>query len=172
MPRLLPNRVSRTLTDDNLQKIRDAVKVIIENLGVSTPITKAEYDALAKLGDKHKPFSDGLLDIIREHPGFLEEEQSPEEIAKDKRLYEQYDEVRSILAAATEKLDREQGIVGAEYRNAGSVYTENVKNKVNKGNKDAVMVMDKVNRLPVPGIKKNKSSARKPAAEKPVAAEN
>lgn len=169
MPRLLPNRVSRTLTDDNLQKIRDAVKVILENLGTATPITKAEFDALAKLGEKHRPYNADLFDIILQHPSYLEEEQSTEEIAKDKRLHEQYDEVRDIIAPAFEKLEREQGIVGAEYRNAGSVYTENVRNKVNKGNKDAVMVMDKINRLPVPGAKKNKSGNRKPAAEKPAA---
>lgn len=168
MPKLLPNRVSRTLSDDNLQKIRDAVQVIIENLGSNTPITKAEYDALAKLGDKHRAYNAELFDIVRTHPAYLEEEQSIEEIAKDKQLFEQYDSVRDILAAAIEKLEREQGVVGAEYRNAGSVYVENVKNKVSKGNKEATMVLDKINRLSVPGAKKNKSNGRKPATEKPT----
>jgi hypothetical protein len=80
MPRILPNRSSKTLTTANMAAIGGAVQIILDNLGMPIAITDADYDPLAKLGDTTKLVCDDVLEVAEENPSYLEAEQPLEEV--------------------------------------------------------------------------------------------
>ena len=147
MPKILPNRSSKTLTAENMEAIKAAIQTIIDNLGTPIAITDAEYDPLLKLGDVTKPVCDDILKIAEEHPSYLEEEQPIGEVHKDKTYNEQMATVAKWLSKPTGIVVREGGVSGAEFRNAMTNYEGNVKGKVAKGSTDAQLVLDKLNRV-------------------------
>ncbi|MBL7813553.1 MAG: hypothetical protein JNL70_01015 [Saprospiraceae bacterium] len=147
MPRILPNRSSKTLPAANLEAIKGAVQTIIDNLGTPIAITDAEYDPLAKLGEVTKLVCDDVLLVAQDNPSYLEDEQPLEEVHKDKTYNEQMTEVLKLLSKPVEIALREAGVSGAEYRNAMHNYEGNVKGKVNKGSTDAQLVLDRLNRI-------------------------
>lgn len=148
MPKLLPNLNSRTLTEAEMKTIFDAANTIDTQLGTPTPITQEAYDALAKLGDVLKIEYDAVFNVTREHPKYLDEEQTIDEIEKDKLACEQYDLIVAHLQKLLAKVVRERGIRGAEYRNACSIYEENVVNSVKKGRLEAQMIKDRLDKIP------------------------
>lgn len=147
MPKILPNRISNTLSNDKLTAINEAIQVIIDNLGTPVSITNDDYKALAKLGDVLKPICDDVFDVIKENPNYLEDEQPIEEVQKDKTHYEQLTNILKSLNNAVFLYERQQGTTGAEYRNAIHNYEGNVKEKVKKGNAIAQLTLDKLNRI-------------------------
>ena len=147
MPKILPNRSSKTLPAANLEAIKGAVKVILENLGLPIAITDADYDALAKLGNTSKLVCDDVLKVVEKDPSYLEAEQPLEEVQKDKTYNEQMTEVVNLILEPLGIATREAGVSGAEYRNAMSNYEGNVKGKVAKGVSEAQLVLDKLNRV-------------------------
>ena len=147
MPKILPNRSSKTLTAANVAAIQAAVQTILTNLGDLIVITDEDYKGLAKLGEVLKPICDAVLKVAKEDPSYLEEEDTIEEVEKDKTYFEQIDDIKKMLKDISFVLDREQGVCGAEYRNALGNYEVNVKTKVNKGSKAAQLTLDKLNRI-------------------------
>ena len=147
MPKILPNRSSKTLPAANLEAIKGAIQIIIDNLGTPIAITDADYDPLAKIGDTIKLVCDDVLKVAEENPSYLEAEQPLEEVHKDKTYNEQMTEVVKLLSKPLGIATREAGVSGAEYRNAMSNYEGNVKGKVTKGSTDAQLVLDKLNRV-------------------------
>ena len=147
MPKILPNRSSKTLTAANLEAIKGAIQTIIENLGEPIVITDDDFNALARMGETLKTVCDAVLEVAIDDPSYLEDEQPLEEVQKDKTFHEQMDDVRKLVKKVTFILDREQGVCGAEYRNAIGNYEANVKAKVNKGSEKAQLVLDKLKRI-------------------------
>ena len=147
MPKILPNRISKTMPAANLEAIKGAVQIIIDNLGTPIAITDADYDSLAKIGDTTKLVCDDVLEVAEENPSYLETEQPLEEVQKDKTYNEQMTEVLKLLSKPVGIATREAGVSGAEYRNAIFNYEGNVKGKVAKGLTDAQLVLDKLNRI-------------------------
>lgn len=147
MPKILPNRSSKTLPAANLEAIKGAILIILENLGVPIAITDADYDPLAKLGDTTKLVCDDVLKVVEKDPSYLEAEQPLEEVQKDKTYNEQMTEVVGLLLEPLGIATREAGVSGAEYRNAIHNYEGNVKGKVAKGSTEAQLVLDKLNRV-------------------------
>jgi hypothetical protein len=147
MPKILPNRSSKTLTAENMEAIKGALQVLVDNLGVRIVITDDEYKGLAKLGDFLKPICDSVFAIAQQDPTYLEDEQSVEEVQKDKVYNEQTADVLKSLYEVVFLYERENGTSGAEYRNAISNYEGNVKDKVKKGSSTAQLTLDKLNRI-------------------------
>jgi hypothetical protein len=147
MPKILPNRSSKTLAEVKLEAIKAAAQVILDNLTDLVIITNNDFNALAKLGEILKPICDKVFEIAKVHPKYLEDEQPIEEVLKDKTYYEQLEIVRQILKSIIAIIEREQAIVGAEYRNAMANYESNVKERVKKGSTDARLVMDKLDAI-------------------------
>jgi DNA topoisomerase VI subunit B len=147
MPKILQNRSSKTLTAQNLENIKNAIQVIIDNLAPHVVITDDDFESLAKMGTVLKKICDAVLEVVEEHNVYLETEQPLVEVQKDKAYYEQIEEIRKMLRKLIFLLDREQGVAGAEYRNAIHNYEGNVKEKVKKGSNEAQLVLDKLNRI-------------------------
>ncbi len=147
MPKILPNRSSKTLPAANLEAIKGAVKIIVDNLGTPIAITDADYDPLAKIGETTKLVCDDVFNVAEENPSYLEDEQPLEEVQKDKTYYEQMAEVLKLLSKPVGIATREAGVSGAEYRNAIFNYEGNVKSKVNRGSTEAQLVLDMLNRV-------------------------
>ncbi len=147
MPKILPNRSSKTLAAANMEAIEAAIQTIIDNLGTPIAITDADYDPLAKIGDTTKLVCDDVLKVAEENPSYLEAEQPLEEVHKDKTYNEQMAEVVKLLTKPLNIATREAGVSGAEYRNAIANFEGNVKGKVTKGSTDAQLVLDKLNRV-------------------------
>jgi hypothetical protein len=147
MPKILPNRSSKTLTAENMAAIKGAVQTILENLGIPIAITDADYDGLAKMGDTTKLVCDDVLKVAEGNPSYLEAEQPLPEIYKDQTYNEQTTTVVKWLSEPLSIALREAGISGAEFRNAMLNYEGNVKDKVKRGSMEAQLVLDKLNRI-------------------------
>lgn len=148
MPKILPNRISKTLSEADVVAAKAAIKVLTDILGTPVAITDDDYKVLAKMGDVLKPICDNVFKIAEANPSYLEDEQPVEEIQKDKTYFEQLSEILEPLKEVKSLYEREQGTTGAEYRNATSNYEGNVKAKVVKGNApEAQLVLDKLNRI-------------------------
>jgi hypothetical protein len=147
MAKILPNRISKTLSEGNVTAAKDAIKILIDILGTPVAISDDDYKALAKLGDVLKPVCDKVLLVAKEEPSYLEEEQPVEEIEKDKAYFEQLTEILKPLYNAVFLYEREQSTTGAEYRNAIHNYEGNVKAKVSRGSSSAQLTLDKLNRI-------------------------
>jgi hypothetical protein len=147
MPKILPNRSSKTLPAANMEAIKGAVQIIIDNLGTPIAITDADYDPLSKLGETTKFVCDDVFMVAEDNPSYLEDEQPLEEVQKDKTYYEQMTEVLKLLNKPVGIATREAGVSGAEYRNAIFNYEGNVKGKVARGSTEAQLVLDKLNRI-------------------------
>jgi hypothetical protein len=147
MPKILPNRSSKTLSAANMEAIKAAIQVILNNIGIRIIITDDDYKSLAKLADILKAICDNVFEVVQEDPSYLEDEQPIEEILKDKLYFEQTAEVLKLLYSLVFLYEREQGVAGAEYRNAIHNYEGNVKDKVKRGSSTAQLVLDKLNRI-------------------------
>lgn len=164
MPKILPNRISKTLSEADVAAAKAAIKVLADILGTPVAITDDDYNVLAKLGDVLKPICDDVFEIAEVNPSYLEEEQPVEEIQKDKTYYEQLTSLLKPLINVVNLYLREQGTTGAEYRNATSNFEGNVKAKVKKGNApEAQLVLDKLNRI-------DRGTKSKPKPPTPLAA--
>lgn len=165
MPKILPNRSSKTLPATNVAAIKAAIQTLIDNLGDRVVITDDEYNALAKLGDILKPICDKVLEVVEEEPNYLEAEQPLEEVYKDKTYNEQMTELLKLLYNVVFIYEREQGTSGAEYRNSIANFEGNVKDKVKKGSSSAQLTLDKLNR-----IDRGTKASAAPTATAPTAA--
>lgn len=166
MPKILPNRTSKTLSEADVTAAKAAIQTLIDIIGTPVIITDDEFKSLAKIGDVLKPICDEVLLIATETPGYLEEEQPLVEVQKDKTYYEQTTEIIGPLYNLVFLYEREQGTSGAEYRNAMGNYEGNVKDRVKKGNTTAQLTLDKLNRI----NRNSKPSAPKPPKTPPPAA--
>jgi hypothetical protein len=166
MPKILLNRSSKTLPAANMEAIKGAVQIIIDNLGTPIAIIDADYDPLSKLGETTKLVCDDVLEVAEENPTYLEDEQPLEEVQKDKTYYEQMTEVLKLLNKPVGIATREAGVSGAEYRNAIANYEGNVKGKVSRGSTEAQLVLDKLNRID----RRTKPKAPPPPPTPPAAA--
>ena len=147
MPKILPNRSSKTLPAANVEAIEAAIQIIMDNLGTPIAITDDDYKALYKIANTTKLVCDDVLAIAQVNPSYLEAEQPLEEIHKDKTYHEQMTKILKSLDDAVKIATREAGVSGAEYRNALLNFEDNVKVKVKKGNMEAQIVQDKLNRV-------------------------
>lgn len=147
MPKILPNRSSKIVPAENMDAIKVAIQVIIDNLGTQIAITDADYDPLPKLGLTSKLVCDDVLKIAEDSPSYLETEQPIEEVYKDKTYNEQVSLILKWLGKPLAIATREAGVSGAEYRNAMLNFEDNVKAKVGKGVAEAQLVLDKLNRV-------------------------
>lgn len=164
MPKILPNRSSKTLTEAQVTAAKAAIQTVIDIIGTPIVITDDDYKVLAKMGDVLKPICDKVFEIAEENSSYLEDEQPVAEVQKDKTYFEQTTDILSSLYNAVFMYEREQGTSGAEYRNAMANYEENVKAKVKKGNAPAAqLVLDKLNRIDR-GAKPKPKPATPPAA--------
>ena len=144
---LLPNRISKTLSQEKKSRIAELLKLIAVELGEKTIIPDAEYKKLAKIGDKNKHLYGFLKDVMDKNPEYINSDLPIEEVTKDKTYFEDLDEVRAMLAEFVYTIiDHEQGIVGAEYRNATGIFEANVAAKIYRNDAKAILVQDLINK--------------------------
>ena len=162
--KLLPNRISKTVPQDALMKIRQAAQLIMDVVGEDTPMSEEEYQALNKIADKRKLACDDILSIMHEHPKMVLEPLSMAEMQKDKAFYEVCDQIQSVFNNVLIRLKREQNIAGAEYANACSIFERDVEAKVLRGDTEAQIIQTELKMVhrvtPTGNVKKQNADTK------------
>jgi hypothetical protein len=145
--KVLPNRISKTVSADALTRVRGAIQVFQEVLGADTRLSETEYKSLRKIATKLKQEKDEVFAIAQENPELTEPPFALDEMAKDKAFYECCEQIRALLEPILLKLDREQNLAGAEYANACSLFEEHIALKVERGHPKAQYIKLQLNRM-------------------------
>jgi hypothetical protein len=117
------NRVSVTLTDQQLSDVRTAFKTITGLMPFLTGLTPEERQAIPKINDSNKTFTeDAIVSAVNNAdllPGYF----SSAEMQNDLTLYKQLDEFSLLASQLSEKIDDTRMIAGSEaYINALTMY--------------------------------------------------
>ena len=140
---LLPNRVSKTLTPEKKTRITELLNLIVAELGDMTVIPDADYRGLAKIGEKNIFLYDFLKIVMDEFPDFINADLPIEEITKDRVYFADIEWVKtSVKRILLDAINHEQGIVGAEYRNATGIFEDNVATRVARSDAKAILVLN------------------------------
>ena len=144
---LLPNRVSKVLTPEKKTRITELLNLIVAELGEMTAIPEADYRVLAKIGEKNIFLYDFLKVVMDKSPEFINVDLPIEEITKDRTYFGDIEWLKaSVKRILFDALNHEQGIVGAEYRNATGIFEENVATRVARGDAKAILVQDEIDK--------------------------
>jgi hypothetical protein len=142
---LLPNRISKTLSAEKKARIHALLLLLVVELGPTTQIPEAVFKKLAKLGDKNKILYDLLKKVMDKYPDYINGDLPIEENTKDKVYFEDLESVRKeIKDLVMSIIDHEQGIAGAEYRNAISIFEDNVALKAKRKDEKAILIQDEI----------------------------
>jgi hypothetical protein len=145
--KVLPNRVSKTIPANALDRVHGAVEVIRQVLGEAVPISEADYKSLRKIAAKLKQETDEVFALAQANPELTEAPFTVTEMSKDKSFYEFCDTVYGLLQSVLLQVEREQNIAGAEYANSSSLFEEHVALKSERGHPKAQNVQLQLNRI-------------------------
>lgn len=117
------NRISVTLTDAQITALRNAFGTIESTLPFLTGLTPAERQALPKMNNANKTFSEDANAALSINAELFPAYVKPAELANDLKLYQQLDEFVQRAARISEKLTDTQILAGSEaYVSALTVY--------------------------------------------------
>jgi hypothetical protein len=113
MSNMMVNRISATLSDEQLKKVKESFKTIFDTLPL-VGLTKDERVTLPKISETNKIFVEDCLVALKNNGEFLPAYLRMEELEKDITLFNQLDEIASLSAQLTEKLSDTQMLAGSE----------------------------------------------------------
>jgi hypothetical protein len=146
MVRLLPNRISVTLSESQKKQFIAGLKMCIDALPSKPAISDADYDKLYKKGAAREKEAGQMIHIVRRFPKFLPAILSLSEIEKDADFYQQ---LKELSEAHLELLLRLvavlMGVCGAEEMNAYSIFEENVKIAAAQNDPEAIEALNQIN---------------------------
>ncbi|GAA0537707.1 hypothetical protein [Chitinophaga japonensis] len=108
------NRVSATITAEDLQAVRQSITAITEKLPFLTGLTDDEKKRLPKIDGSNKTFVEDALQAIKTNSTLVPSFVNPEEMSKDLALFMQLDEIHLLLQELTEKVRSTQTVAGSE----------------------------------------------------------
>lgn len=119
----MENRISATLTTEDLNAILAAIQTIKEKMPFLRAVASDELKYLPKMGDQSRTFVAKALEVATHNQDFLPRSFDVEEMKKDVELYEALRPVRLALGQLVETLDGTSALAGSEaYAAALSVY--------------------------------------------------
>ncbi len=120
---MIENRISATLSQQDIDTILEAIKLIKEKLPFLINLTSDERRALNKPGDRSRNFIDKALEVATQNPDILPKLFSVEEMKKDIELSHKLQPILLALSQLQEIVDNTVATVNSEaYASALSVY--------------------------------------------------
>lgn len=84
------NLVSIDIPDEDIQKVQDALKVVVDTLRqYLIALSPEQRRSMLKMGDGSEPFVEKVLDYLKSNPQFLPAVLSAEEMEKDWKVINQ-----------------------------------------------------------------------------------
>ena len=117
------NRISYTMSEEQLTQVKAAFATINNFMAFLIGITPEERTALPKMSSGNKPFVQDAFLAIKNNPELFPSYMKEEEIRKDIVLFDQLAEIFSFSAQLNEKIKDTQIVAGSEaYVSALSIY--------------------------------------------------
>ncbi len=117
------NKISATLSDEDLAAVMTAIATIKEKLPFLLSLTIEERKALPKMGDKNQPFAHKALEIATQNPNFLPRSFDLDEMRRDVELFEEMYPIIMAITQLQSMIDDTYLTVGSEaYTSALQVY--------------------------------------------------
>ncbi|MBP6825432.1 MAG: hypothetical protein KA165_02635 [Saprospiraceae bacterium] len=114
MANILANRVSATLTPEQIAETKAALLKVRETLPFLVGLTKDERKSLAKISTVNRSFTESAIAAISSNPDIFPLYLDVKEIRTDLTLYDQLDEIVKLSNQVTESLRDTQIIAGSE----------------------------------------------------------
>jgi hypothetical protein len=148
MVRLLPNRISATLSEAQKRQFIAGIKMSMDALPSKPAISDVEYDKLYKKGAAREKEATQMIRIVRRFPRFLPTHLSLAEVEKDAEFYQQLKNLSEDQLALLQNLVAFfMGVVGAEELNAYSIFEENVKIAAAQNDPEAIEALNQINSI-------------------------
>ena len=145
MAKLLPNRISETMTDVQVKQFEDGVKMALAALPKKPQMAKEEFDKIPKKGENRTKEANLKIKVMRRYAKYLPTVLPFEEVEKDNILHGQvntlYDDHLQPLIDLTDFI---LGLSGGEELNASARFTENIKSAIKDGDLDATEAMNEL----------------------------
>lgn len=121
------NRISATLSQQQVDNIKQAIETIKANLPQTVQLTPQERKNLPKMGDKTVAFVNKALDYAKVNPNLVPPYLSVEEFEKDMQLVNQLNHILRPLHSLVEQLSDTAMLAGSESYSAASVFYQSVR---------------------------------------------
>lgn len=170
MAKLLPNRISETMTEAQIKQFQDGIKMAFDALPKKPVLSKDEFDKIPKKGEMRVKEANLKIKVVRKYAKFLPSVLSVEEVEKDNTLHRQVDELYdNHLQPLVELADFVLGLSGGEEINAYSRFTDNVRSAAKDGDTNAIEALNELEAIDKQlGIGFFKKTPVDPAAKTPT----
>jgi hypothetical protein len=114
MANILANRVSATLSPEQISEVKTALQKIRETLPFLVGLTKDERKSMAKINTVNRSFTESAIAAITNNPDIFPNYLNVKEIRADLTLFDQLDEIVKLSNQINESLRDTQIIAGSE----------------------------------------------------------
>lgn len=114
MTNILNNRVSATLTTEQIADVKAALQKVRDTLPFLIGLTNDERQSLPKMSKVNRGFTDDAINAISNNAAMFPAYLDVAELRKDLQLYDQLDELVALANQACELLRDTQMLAGSE----------------------------------------------------------
>src|SRR5215203_3246898 len=134
MANIMQNRVSATLTSEQVATVKTALQQVRDTLPFLIGLTNDERQTLPKMSTANRSFTEDALNTISHNPGIFPPYLDIDEMRKDLQLYDQLGGLITLANQVCELLRDTQMLAGSEayvtaltgYKMAGAAATGGV----------------------------------------------
>jgi hypothetical protein len=139
MAKLLPNRISETMSDAQLKQFREGIRLAAEALPKKPVMSKEDFDKIPKKAESRSKEANLRIKVVRKFPKFLPPTLSVQDVDNDNVLHEQISALRTdVLMPLMEVADFMLGLSGGEELNAYSRFADNMRKAKDEGDPEAI----------------------------------
>ncbi len=139
MAKLLPNRISETMSDAQLKQFREGIRLAAEALPKKPVMSKEDFDKIPKKAENRSKEANLRIKIVRKYPRFLPAVLTIQDVENDNALYEQLRKLRDdALVPLMEVADFMLGLSGGEELNAYGRFADNMRKAKDQGDPEAI----------------------------------
>jgi hypothetical protein len=139
MAKLLPNRISETMTDAQIQQFKAGIKMAFDALPKKPVLSKDDFDKIPKKAELRIKEANLRIKVVRKFPKFLPSVLTVQDVDNDNTLHAQvntlYDDA---LQPLVDLADFILGLSGGEEMNAYSRYGDTMRKAKDDGDDDAI----------------------------------
>lgn len=148
MAKLLPNRISETMTDAQIKQFKDGIKMAYDALPKKPVMSKDEFDKIPKKAEVRIKEANLKIKVVRKYGKFLPTVLPIDEVEKDSILHAQIDKLYDDdLQPLVDLADFILGLSGGEEINAYSRFTENVRSAAKDSDPDAIEALNELDAI-------------------------
>lgn len=148
MAKLLPNRISETLSDAQIKQFKAGIEMALNALPKKPVVSKDEFDKIPKKGDLRIKEADLKIKVVQKYPKFLPTALTVQDIQNDNVLHGQLNALfKNDLQTLVDDVLFILGLSGGEELNAYGRYTENVKKAKDDNDVEAIAPLDELDAI-------------------------